>query len=66
MSTDTLVCRDIYMRHTDKKGNTYVQEHRVWDAERFLAARAADAAKEGGKARAEQITEEQYRTERTR
>ena len=56
--------RDVYARHTSKTGDTYVAEHRVWNAERFFAARATEAAKEGGKAACERITEEQYRKER--
>lgn len=61
MSID-LVCLDVYVRHTDKHGNAYVQEHRVWDKEKFLSAQAASAKKEGGSA--EQISQEQYLTER--
>ncbi|OWG18286.1 hypothetical protein KDK82_1765 [Delftia sp. K82] len=56
--------RDIYVRHTGKEGNSYVNQHRVWDADRFIAAQQAEAAKAGGKAKAEQITEEQYRAAR--
>lgn len=56
--------RDIYMRHTGKDGKSYVHEHRVWDAERFIASQQDAAAKEGGKAKAEQITHEQYLAER--
>lgn len=55
---------DIYVRHTGKDGNSYVCEHRVWDADRFMAARHADAKKEGGKASAVQITKEQFTKER--
>ncbi|WP_406626140.1 hypothetical protein [Acidovorax sp. SDU_ACID1] len=56
--------RDVYARHTSKEGNSYVARHRVWSAGRFFAARAAEAAKEGGKARCDQITEDQYLKER--
>ena len=62
--SDQFTVRDVYARHTDKSGKSYVTSHRVWNAERFFSARAAEAAKEGGKARCEQITEEQYRKER--
>jgi len=73
MSTIEMVARDIFVRHTATDGNSFVQQHRVWDAERFMAARHADAAKLNGevkgdaprKAKAEQITEDQYRAERT-
>ena len=64
--------RDIYMRHTDTGGKSFVRLHRVWDADRFVAARQAEAeklnadVKDGAPrlAKAEQITEEQYRKER--
>lgn len=56
--------RDIYLRHTDKNGKSYVQEHRVWDADRFVASQVGAAVKEGGKAFAQQITREQYLKER--
>lgn len=41
----TLTCRDLYLRHTDTQGRSTVTLHRVWDADRFLAARVAEAAK---------------------
>lgn len=64
--------RDLYMRHTDTNGHSYVTEHRVHDAERFVAAREAEAKKlnaevKGGaprKAAVQQITKEQYLKER--
>jgi hypothetical protein len=67
-----ITTHDIYMRYTDASGKTHVQEHRVWDSTRFVAARAADAKAENAKEKdeekrrhyAEQITEEQYRKER--
>ncbi len=40
----------VYMKYTDKKGSSSVQSHQVWDKGRFLAARAAEAEKEGGSA----------------
>jgi hypothetical protein len=69
---DTITCRDIYIRHTDTNGNAAVRCHRVWDAKRFIdsqqreAAASNHGADEGAKrlAKAEQITEEQYRKER--
>lgn len=30
--------RDLYLRHTTPDGKSYVIEHRVWDADLFLAA----------------------------
>ena len=63
---------DLFLRHTNPSGDSYVASHRAWDKERFLAARRADAEKvnrdqkEGAPrlAAIQQITEEQYRTER--
>lgn len=51
---------EIYVRHTDKSGSSHAQTHRVWDAERFMAARIAEAKKEGGKANAVQLTREEF------
>ena len=56
--------RDLYMRHTDKTGNAYVQEHRVWDADQFLTSQMEAALSEGGKSIVQQITKEQYLKER--
>ncbi len=71
---DTLITRDIYLRHTAVDGKSYVAEHRVWDAERYIAAHQkatadVNAKQDAGKPRKaaiEQITEEQYRSERKR
>lgn len=59
------VGRDIYLRHTDKDGKSYVQQHRVWDADRFITSQMEAALKVGGKAMVQQLTREQYATERT-
>lgn len=61
---DQFIPRDVFARHTGKDGKSYVAMHRVWSADRFFAARAAEAAKEGGKTRCEQITQEQFTKER--
>lgn len=46
MAIDTsLQGRDVYMRSTDEKGLVTHSQHRVWDADRFIAARQADAAR---------------------
>lgn len=58
------VGRDIYMRHTSKEGDSYVQQHRVWDANRFVLSQTEAALKVGGKAFVQQITREQYLKER--
>jgi hypothetical protein len=69
-----LITRDIYLRHTAGDGSSTVREQRVWDAERFIAAQQAEAEKLASAARekqepagfaVEQITQEQYRNERT-
>lgn len=70
--SDSIVCRDIHLRHTAPDGTSHVQQHRVWDAERFLAARRDEAkqlnaAQEGDAprlAKVELITPEQYRKDR--
>lgn len=54
----------VYVRHTDKDGRSFVEEHRVWNRAIFMQARARDAAKVGGEAKVELLTEEQYRKER--
>jgi len=59
-----LEVRDVYVRHTDKEGRRHVQAHRCWDTPRFLRALADAAVKVGGKARAEQVTEAQYKQAR--
>lgn len=71
--TVEITTRDIWMRHTDVAGKSYVAEHRVWDAQLFAASQQKAAAnlnadqKKGQPrlAKAEQITEEQYRKEKT-
>lgn len=44
----TIPARDLHVRIREKDGKTYDQCVRVWDAQRFLAARTEDLAKEGG------------------
>jgi hypothetical protein len=59
MSKTTMVGSDVYVRHTDKDGTSFVQHHRAWDVDRFLKLLAKAALEAGGKAEA--ITEEQFR-----
>jgi hypothetical protein len=74
MATETMIARDVFMRHTNTDGKSFVQEHRVWDIGRFMSAREADAAKlnAGVKddaprlAKVEQITVDQYKRERAK
>lgn len=73
--SDVLICRDIYMRHTGGDGKSFVQCHRVWDADKFVATRVAEALSQAVKAKdrgephahaATQITEDQFKKERTK
>lgn len=72
MPVEHTAARDLYLRHTDTSGHSYVMEHRVWDVDTFLAARQAEAKKLNAevkgdgprKAGVQQITEDQYRKER--
>jgi len=75
MTMDTLICRDVFVRHTEGNGRSYVMCHRVWDADRFLAAQVEAAKRLAREAheknqpflhKAEQITEDQYRKERVK
>lgn len=67
--------RTVYMRHTNTSGGAYVQEHRVWDFATFLGNQFrtvtelnSDAVKkkQPANAKIEQITEDQYRKEKTK
>lgn len=42
--------REIYVRHTSTTGAQTLSEHRVWDADRFYAARQADVDAENARA----------------
>lgn len=69
-----LVSRDVYLRHTDADGKSRVVEHRVWDADLFIASQQQAAAKVNADqkgdaprlAAVQQITQDQYRKERTK
>lgn len=61
----SLAGSDLWMRCTDERGAATYSAHRVWDAERFVAARQAEAEainnRHGStKASAERITLDQY------
>lgn len=43
MTASQLVARDAYIRTTRPDGKSTVTQHRVWDAERFLAAQQREA-----------------------
>lgn len=71
MSTDTLICRDLYVKTTEKTGKSHITSHRVWGAdgaERFMAAQQAshDKADDGKPdgARISMATREQYLKEK--
>jgi hypothetical protein len=59
---ETHFSRNLYMRYRSKEGAQHVMEHRVWDADIFVAARQAEAREKGGVA--EPISREQYLKER--
>lgn len=40
----------LYMKYSDKHGNVSIQQHQVWDRERFIHAQMTAHAKEGGTA----------------
>lgn len=72
--TIEMLTRDIFMRITSPDGKARVQSFRVWDADRFVAARAVEALKanekeddpKNRKAKAEQITEATYLKEKSK
>lgn len=76
MTTPALMGRDVFMRHTDGDGKSYVERYRCWDADLFEAVQRKDASKQAldhgnktgtpGKHRAERITESVYVAERAR
>lgn len=44
-----MIGRDVYLKYTDKDGNSFTQYHRVWDIGLFMAAREDECRKNGGK-----------------
>lgn len=73
MSQASISGRDIYVRHTDTNGKSHVEQHRVWDRDRFIASRQADASQANAKvegdgkrlAKVELITAEQFKAAKT-
>jgi hypothetical protein len=70
-----LISRPVYLRHTATTGQKHVTDHWCWDVDLFLASQQravakvnADALKadppQPAGAKVEQITPEQFRTER--
>lgn len=66
MKASVMVAVDVYVKHTDKDGRSFVQVHRAWDRDLFLQSLAKAAVEAGGKAKAEAITEQQYERARKR
>lgn len=68
-----MTCHDLYLKSTDARGCITFSEHRVWSADRFMAARNQEAAIENAKARqddpdrkadlakVEQLTDDQFK-----
>lgn len=55
-----LIGFELFMKRTDKNGLVSITEHWVWDAKRFMEARAAEVTKEGGKAAAARLTKAEF------
>lgn len=49
MQTSELIARDLYVRTTEPSGKSHVAQHRVWDAERFLASLQRQAREQAAK-----------------
>lgn len=68
-----MVGRDMFLRHTAGNGRSYVRSHRVWDADKFMAAQkqaavtlnAEESDPKQRMAKVEQITEDQYLKEKS-
>lgn len=68
------VGRDLYLKRTACDGKSVIEEHRVWDADRFLTSQRKQAEKlnadqkegEPQHAAIQQVTREQYLAERRR
>lgn len=65
-TTQGLPSRTLWVRHTDKDGKSYVQEHRAWDPVLFFACLGKGAREAGGQSQVAQISEAQYVAERKR
>lgn len=72
MTTDTITGRDLYLRYITHDGRSYVQQHRAWDADRFIAAQQEAARKlreksgPGASFRVEVASAKDYRRQRGR
>lgn len=58
MNSESLIPKDIYIKYTDKDGQTWNQHHRVWDAEKFVQSTQASYKKIDGKI--EVITKQEF------
>lgn len=59
---ESMVGHDIYLRHTDKRGSSYIAHHRAWDTMLFLDHEHKNAIKEGGSVSV--VSDAQYREAR--
>lgn len=56
--------RTLFIKYRNKEGKEWIQEHRAWDADRFLASQSAQYRKEGGVA--ELTTQDAYLEQRNK
>jgi hypothetical protein len=60
--------RDLYLRVTNKSGESHVQYHRVWDANRFMSAMHAqhnsENLKEEERCKVDIATESDYKKQK--
>lgn len=45
----SMIGRDIWVKYTDKNGDSFTSYHRVWDVGLFMESKQAEAVKQGGK-----------------
>lgn len=50
----------VYLRHVDKTGGGYIQEHQCWSRGVFIETQLNAALKEGGLAMVQVVTEVEY------
>lgn len=54
----------VYLRHTIAKGVSFVQEHSVWNKEKFIAAQRKAAQDKNPDGNCEQVTKEVFEVEK--
>lgn len=45
MSDPSMAGRDLHLKHTDTSGKSAIRLHRVWNADKFLLTRQAEATR---------------------